>query len=143
VTLQPEVLAVDPFGGDMVVEWLLDVAAAPCAFVATFGGRHPDDVLSRLVVMGLQGQAKDASAVRSQIAMSLDLLVHLGRYEDRVIVSQVSDVGLEAGELSQQLVFQSRMGPGGLEFNATGHVPRLFSALMESGVDFDTSIFNT
>lgn len=143
VTLQPEVLAVDPFGGDMVVEWLLDVAAAPCSFVATFGGRHPDDALSRLVVMGLQGEASDASAVRSQIATSLDLLVHLGRHQDRVIVSQVTDVGLQDGDLSQQLVFQSRMGPGGLEFNATGHVPRLFSALMESGVEFDTSIFNT
>lgn len=143
VTLQPEVLAVDPFGGEMVVEWLLDVAAAPCAFVATFGGRHPDDALSRLVVMGLQGEASDASAVRSQIATSLDLMVHLGRYQDRVIVSQVSDVGLDTGELTQQIVFHSRMGPGGLEFNSTGHVPRLFSALMESGVEFDTSIFNT
>lgn len=144
VTLAPDVLAVDPFGGQMVVEWLMDVAASPSAFVATFGGRNPEDTLSRLVLMGLQGQAADAAAVRSQIADSLDLLVHIGRYENKMVVQHVNDVaGQDSGDMAQQIVFQSRMGPGGLEFGATGHVPRLFSSLMDSGVSFDTSIFNT
>ena len=144
VTLSPDVLAVDPFGGEMVVEWLMDVAASPSAFVATFSGRNPDDALSRLVLMGLQGEAADASAVRSQIADSLDLLVHVGRYEHKMVVRHVNDIsGQDGGDVAQQIVFQSRMGPGGLEFAATGHVPRLFSSLMDSGVEFDTSIFNT
>ena len=144
VTLAPDVVAVDPFGGAMIVEWLLDVAASPSAFVATFGGRNPEDALSRLVVMGLQGEAGDASAVRAQIANSLDLLVHLGRYEDKMVVRHVNDVaGQDNGQMAQQNVFQSRMGPGGLEFSASGHVPRLFTTLMESGIDFDTSIFDT
>ena len=144
VTLSPDVLAVDPFGGTMIVEWLLDVAASPSAFVATFGGRNPEDALSRLIVMGLQGEASDASAVRAQIADSLDLLVQLGRYEDKMVVRHINDVaGENNGQMTQQNVFQSRMGPGGLEFNPSGHVPRLFTTLMESGVTFDTSIFNT
>jgi pilus assembly protein CpaF len=144
VTLSPDVLAVDPFGGAMVVGWLLDVAPSPSAFVGTFGGRNPEDALSRLVVMGLQGEAGDASSVRSQIADSLDLLVQIGRYKEQMVVRHINDVaGQENGQMAQQNVFQSRTGPGGLEFNASGHVPRLFSSLMESGVGFDTSIFNT
>ncbi len=142
--LEPDVLVVDPFGGDMVVDWLLDVAGSHCGFVATFGARNAGDAMSRLVLMALQGRASDVSSLRRQLVCSLDLLVQLREHDGKIVVGEVMELaGVDADGLQASTVFQSKIGPSGLEFYATGHVPRFFSELSAAGVEFDTSVFNT
>lgn len=143
-TLEPDVLVVDPFGGDMVVDWLLDVASAHSGFVATFGARNASDAVSRLVLMALQGRASDVTSIRRQLACSLDLLVQLRRHDGELVVGEVMELaGVEQDGLQTVTVFQSKVGPAGLEFTATGHVPRFFTELSAAGVEFDTTVFNT
>ncbi|MCB9506046.1 MAG: Flp pilus assembly complex ATPase component TadA [Myxococcales bacterium] len=142
-TLSPDVIVIDPFGGPMVGEWLLDVSAAGAAVFASFAARTPTDALSRLVGSAASATGLDADIVRRQIANAVDVLVQLGRSGGRPVVREVIDVsGVERDQLQTHAVFTSKLGAGGLEFSATGHVPRLFSELSAGGVEFDTSVFN-
>ena len=144
LTLAPDVLVLDPLGGEQVTDWMLGASSSPCAVIATLPASSPNDALARLVVIALEGRATDAGPIRRQLAANLDLLVHLRRGNGgSLFCAEVIEVtGVDAVGLQTATVFRTKYGPSGLEFSATGHVPALFAELSEAGEEFDTSIFN-
>lgn len=75
--------------------------------LSTGHGNSPKDMLTRLETMMLMGAELPLSAVRSQVASALDILVHLGRLRDRSRrVLSIVEVGeVENGEISLNPLF--------------------------------------
>lgn len=75
--------------------------------LSTGHGNSPKDMLTRLETMMLMGAELPLSAVRSQVASALDILVHLGRLRDRSRrVLSIVEVGeVENGEIRLNPLF--------------------------------------
>lgn len=67
-------------------------------------------MLLRLETMVLMGAELPLSAIRSQIASAIDILIHLGRLRDRSRrVLEIAEVtGIEHGEITLHPLFQFR-----------------------------------
>ena len=78
-------------------------------------GNSPRDMLARLETMVLLGAELPLSAIRSQIASALDILIHLGRLRDKKrCVLQIEEIeGCFDGEIRLHTLY--RFGAGGLE----------------------------
>lgn len=65
------------------------------------------DMISRLETMVLMGMELPLSAIRSQIASGIDILIHLGRLRDgsRRVLSIAEIMGMQDGEVSMQELF--------------------------------------
>lgn len=66
------------------------------------------DMVSRLETMVLMGMELPLSAIRSQIASGIDILVHLGRLRDksRKVLSITEIMGVSDGEVQMQELFR-------------------------------------
>lgn len=75
------------------------------------------DMLNRLETMVLMGMELPLSAIRSQIASGLDILVHLGRLRDksRRVLSITEVTGMKDGEILLNELFRFVEKEGGSE----------------------------
>lgn len=76
--------------------------------LSTGHGNSPRDMLSRLETMMLMGAELPLTAIRSQLASALDILIHLGRLRDksRRVLSIVEVEGYENGEIRLNPLFE-------------------------------------
>ena len=120
--------------------------------LTTIHANSPRDALSRLENMVLMaGFELPVSAIRDQIASSLDIIVHLTRMPDGSRkITQISEItGRDSQVVSMQDIFvfeQTAIGDNGQiigDFLPTGSIPQALIELKERGLDnFDFSIFD-
>lgn len=118
--------------------------------MSTIHANSPRDALSRLENMVLMaGFELPVSAIREQIASSIDFIIHITRMPDGSRkITQISEItGREGMVITMQDIFtykQTSIIDGKVvgEFLATGNVPLCFVNLQNQGFDyFDFSIF--
>lgn len=71
-------------------------------------GNNPRDMLARLETMVLMGADLPLAAIRSQIASAIDILIHLGRLQDksRKVLWIVEVDGIEQGEIRLHTLYE-------------------------------------
>ena len=108
------------------------------------------DSLSRLEQMvSMMGMELPLSAIRSQIAAGIHIIVQLSRLSDgnRKVVSVSEITGMEGETITMQDIFvfkKTGKGPNGEvlgEFMATGMRPKCAEQLMAAGVDLSNTNF--
>ena len=119
--------------------------------LATLHANTPRDALGRLENMvSMAGLKLPISAVRSQIASAVDVVLQLERMEDgsrRVTsISEIQGMEGEIITLSEIFSFKRRgLDENGKvlgDFAATGLVPKFYDELRRKGFEFDMRIFN-
>lgn len=113
--MRPDRIVVGEVRGGEALDMLQAMNTGHDGSLSTGHGNSPADMLSRLEVMTLMaGEELPLSAVRSQIASALDILVHLGRMKDgsrKVLnISQVE--GIVRGEIVVSALFEYRENNG-------------------------------
>lgn len=118
--------------------------------LATLHANTPRDALSRLENMvSMAGLKLPMSAMRSQIASAVDVVLQLERMEDgRRRVTSLSEIqGMEGDIITMSEIFTFvRTGldsDGNVlgHFTATGVVPKFYEVLKQRGSDMSASIF--
>lgn len=76
--------------------------------LSTGHGNSPKDMLSRLETMVLRGADLPLSAIQSQIASALDIMIHLGRLRDRSrrVLSVVEVCGYKNKEIELNTLYE-------------------------------------
>jgi pilus assembly protein CpaF len=97
----------------------------------------------------MAGMELPVLAIREQIAVAIDVIVHQTRFADgsRRITSIMEVTGIEAGRVQMQTLFEfrARLGRRGSpiegEFVACDAIPVFYESLREAGVLLDLSPF--
>lgn len=99
--MRPDRIIVGEVRGKECLDMLQALNTGHAGSLSTGHGNSPRDMLSRLETMTLMGADLPLSAVRSQIASAIDILVHLGRLRDRSrkVLEIVEIGGYENGEI--------------------------------------------
>ena len=105
--MRPDRLIVGEVRGPEALDMLQAMNTGHDGSLCTGHGNSPRDMLSRIETMVLMGGELPLSAVRSQIASALDVMVHLERQRDGSrCVTEISEVmGLENGEIRLETLF--------------------------------------
>ncbi len=120
--------------------------------ITTIHANTPRDAVKRIENMvAMTGLGLPTSAVRSQIASAIDLVIQAERMEDgsRKITSIQEINGMEGDIILMSEVFrfkrQGRSEEGKVlgQMDATGIVPKFFNRLIERGIELDRKTFAT
>ena len=118
--------------------------------MTTAHANTPRDCLARLEVMTMMsGLDIPATAIREQIASAINIIVQQTRFScgSRKIthVSEVTGMEMNTIQLQDIFVFKQdgfdENGKVAGRFEATGHIPEFYQALMARGIKVDVSIF--
>lgn len=118
--------------------------------ITTIHSNTPRDAVKRIENMvAMTGLGLPTSAVRSQIASAIDLVIQAERMEDggRRITSIQEINGMEGDIILMSEIFKfNRLGrsvDGKVlgQMDATGVVPKFFTRLVERGIELDRKIF--
>lgn len=113
--MNPSRIIVGEVRGKEALELLNSYNTGHDGGMSTGHGNSPADMLARLEVMVSMAADLPVSAIRSQIASALDILVHLGRLKDKSRkVFWIEEVdGYEDGNIQLHTLYE--LGPEGLE----------------------------
>lgn len=113
--MNPSRIIVGEVRGKEALELLNSYNTGHDGGMSTGHGNSPADMLARLEVMVSMAADLPVSAIRSQIASALDILVHLGRLKDksRKVFWIVEVDGYEDGKIQLHTLYE--LGPEGLE----------------------------
>lgn len=108
--MRPDRILVGEVRGAEALEMLQSMNTGHSGSISTGHGNSSRDMLLRLETMVLMGAELPLSAIRSQIASAIDILIHLGRLRDRSRrVLEIAEVtGIEHGEITLHPLFQFR-----------------------------------
>lgn len=114
--MRPDRIIVGECRGAEALEMLQASNTGHDGSMSTGHANSARDMLSRLEVMVLMGSVElPVTAIRSQIASGIDVLVHLGRLADRsrklLEVSEI--IGMENGEIVTETIYKYRGGEKG------------------------------
>ena len=114
--MRPDRIIVGECRGAEALEMLQASNTGHDGSMSTGHANSARDMLSRLEVMVLMGSVElPVTAIRSQIASGIDVLVHLGRLADRsrklLEVSEI--IGMENGEIVTEAIYKYRGGEKG------------------------------
>lgn len=112
--MRPNRIIVGEVRGRECLDMLQALNTGHAGSLSTGHGNSPRDMLSRLETMTLMGADLPLSAVRSQIASAVDILVHLGRLRDgsRKVLEIVEVGDFADGEIPLYPLYQFREEPG-------------------------------
>ena len=112
--MRPNRIVVGEVRGEEALDMLQAMNTGHRGSLSTGHANSAAHMLSRLETMTLMGGELPLTAVRSQIASALDLLIHLGRLGDRKrrVLSVHEMGGIEKGELQIYGIFEYRQGKG-------------------------------
>ncbi len=110
--MNPNRIIVGEVRGKEAMELLNSYNTGHDGGMSTGHGNSPADMLARLETMVLMGAELPLTAIRSQIASALDILIHLGRLKDksRKVLWIVEVDGYEEGEIRLHTLYQWENG---------------------------------
>ena len=112
--MRPTRIIVGEVRGEEALDMLQAMNTGHDGSLSTGHANSAADMLSRLETMALMGGELPLAAIRSQIASAIDLMVHLGRSEDRkrrvLAIEEVKR--LENGETGCRSLFLYERGQG-------------------------------
>lgn len=113
--MNPDRVIVGEVRGKEALDMITAMNTGHDGSLSTGHGNSPKDMLSRLETMMLMGAELPLTAVRSQLAAALDILVHLGRLRDRSrrVISIVEVEGYEDGEIKLNPLYEFEEEPAG------------------------------
>lgn len=99
--MRPERIIVGECRGEEALDMLQAMNTGHDGSLSTGHANSCRDMMSRLETMVLMGMELPLTAIRSQIASGLDILVHLGRMRDksRKVLSITEVIGMQEGEI--------------------------------------------
>ncbi len=115
--MRPERIIVGECRGAEALDMLQAMNTGHDGSLSTGHANSCRDMLNRLETMVLMGMELPLSAIRSQIASGLDILVHLGRLRDksRRVLSITEVTGMKDGEILLNELFRFVEKEGGSE----------------------------
>lgn len=116
--MRPERIIVGECRGAEALDMLQAMNTGHDGSLSTGHANSCRDMLSRMETMVLMGMELPLSAIRSQIASGIDILVHLGRLRDksRKVLHIAEIAGMEHGEIKLHELFRFvEEGEGGSE----------------------------
>ena len=148
--MSPDRIVVGECRGGEALDMLQAMNTGHDGSLTTIHANSPRDCLARLEVLVLMsGVELPLSAIRHQIASSIDLIVQLTRFPcgSRKITSITEICGMEGGTVQSGEIFQYE--PKGYDddgrvtgrFIATGIVPNFYEKLRDRGVVVDMTLF--
>lgn len=106
--MRPDRIVVGEVRGSEAIDMLSAMNTGHDGSLSTGHANGPEDMMLRLETMVLMGMDMPISAIRSQIASAIDIVVHLGRLRDRSRrVLSVSEVkGIQNGEIELNRLYE-------------------------------------
>lgn len=110
--MRPDRIIVGECRGEETLDMLQAMNTGHDGSLSTGHGNSTKDMLSRLEMMVLMGTELPLLAVRQQIAMGIDILVHLERGSDKVRrIVEISEItGVSDGELQSHVLYEWKDG---------------------------------
>ncbi|MCO5166235.1 MAG: CpaF family protein [Planctomycetes bacterium] len=147
--MRPDRIIVGEVRGGEALDMLQAMNTGHDGSLSTIHANAPRDALARLETMVLMaGLDLPSRAIREQITLAIQLVVHVRRFEDgaRRVESVAELTGMEGQTpLLQELFRFQRQGRRGRqvagEYVATGIVPRLADELKARGIPFSYDLF--
>lgn len=120
--MRPDRILVGEVRGAEALEMLQSMNTGHSGSISTGHANSSRDMLLRLETMVLMGADLPLAAIRSQIASSIDIFIHLGRLRDRSRkVLEIEEVtGIEDGEIVLHPLFQFKETKGGKKGGVEG-----------------------
>jgi len=148
--MRPDRVIIGEVRGGEALDMLQAMNTGHDGSLATLHANTPRDAISRLENMvSMAGLKLPMSAMRSQIASAVDVILQLERMEDgtRRITSITEVQGMEGEIITMSEIF--KFARTGLDdqgkvagyFTATGVVPNFFEKLKKRGSDMSTGLF--
>lgn len=108
--MKPSRIIVGEIRGGEALDMLQAMSTGHSGSMSTGHGNNPVDMIQRIEMMVCMGMELPLSAVRRQIATSIDILVHVGRLRDgtRKVLEIQQLIGMEKGEILTDSLFQFR-----------------------------------
>ena len=148
--MRPDRIIIGEVRGGEALDMLQAMNTGHDGSLATLHANTPRDALSRLENMvSMAGLKLPMSAMRSQIASAVDIVLQLERMEDgRRRITSLSEIqGMEGDIITMSEIFTfvrtGLDGDGNVigHFTATGVVPKFYEELKKRGSDLSSSIF--
>lgn len=110
--MRPDRIIVGECRGEETLDMLQAMNTGHDGSLSTGHANSTKDALSRLEMMVLMGTELPLAAIRQQIAMGIDIMVHLerGRDKRRRVVEICEILGVEGGEIQTQILYQWENG---------------------------------
>ena len=110
--MRPDRIIVGECRGEETLDMLQAMNTGHDGSLSTGHGNSTKDMLSRLEMMVLMGTELPLVAIRQQIAMGIDILIHLekGRDKKRRVVEIVELTGVKEGEIQLNPLYQYKDG---------------------------------
>ncbi|MBU3671871.1 MAG: FHA domain-containing protein [Sinobacteraceae bacterium] len=148
--MRPDRIVIGECRGGETLDMLQAMNTGHDGSLSTVHANSPRELLSRLEVMVLMsGVELPVSAIREQIAGSVQIIVHQARYPcgARRITRITELTGVIAGTIQTQDIFRFVAEAPDIEgrsrgrFEATGHVPQFYEELRRGGRSLDLGLF--
>ncbi len=148
--MRPDRIVIGECRGGETLDMLQAMNTGHDGSLSTVHANSPRELLSRLEVMVLMsGVDLPVSAIREQIAGSVQIIVHQARYPcgARRITRITELTGVIAGTIQTQDIFRfvaeapDVSGRSRGRFEATGHVPQFYEELRRGGRALDLGLF--
>ena len=148
--MRPDRIVIGECRGGETLDMLQAMNTGHDGSLSTVHANSPRELLSRLEVMVLMsGVDLPVSAIREQIAGSVQIIVHQARYPcgARRITRITELTGVIAGTIQTQDIFRfvaeapDATGRSRGRFEATGHVPQFYEELRRGGRALDLGLF--
>jgi pilus assembly protein CpaF len=119
--MRPDRIIVGECRGQEAVEMLQAFNTGHDGSFSTGHANSAEDMLARLETMALTAGEIPITAIRSQIASGVDIIVHLGRLRDRTrkVLQIVEILGMQQGEIQIQTLYE--FVEDGKEAKVQGH----------------------
>ena len=149
--MRPDRIVVGECRGGETLDMLQAMNTGHDGSLSTVHANSPRELLSRLEVMVLMsGVELPISAVREQIAGSVNVIVHQARLSSgKRCITRITEVaGLVGGTIQTQDIFKlEQPGAAALtgdshRFSACGHVPQFYEDLLRAGIELDLAPFS-
>ena len=108
--MRPDRIVVGEVRGEEALDMIQSMNTGHDGSLSTGHANSPRDMLSRLETMILMAMELPLSAIRRQIASTVDILIHLGRMRDRsrkvMEIVEITGYDRASGEITERTLFQ-------------------------------------
>lgn len=149
--MRPDRIVVGECRGGEALDMLQAMNTGHEGSITTVHANSPRDVISRLETMVLMsGMELPVRAIREQIGSAIQMIVHLGRFQDGSRkVSKVTEIcGMEGDKIVMQDLFEFKregLSPDGKVLGRlvpTGNVPTFLDEIRSRGLKLNPSVFD-